>query len=471
MAGTFAGIELAGRAMRTNQRVIDVIGHNVANVNTPGYTRQAYEVVATDPYTLPSPAHPIGPLQVGTGVTLTSIYRVRDQFIDQQLRAAVGEQGQLNQMRDMLDRVQNVYGEPGESGLSSRLTAFFNAFKGLSLNAESGPVRAIVVEKARALAGQFNRVVSGLNEVKEEINGRLRSAVEQAHHLGKQIAALNGDIRKSLAMGDRPNDLEDRRDELVRQLADLVGGRPVVEVDSTGKLTGNVNIFVGAAALVLGDNVYSLPTDFTMISGVPHLTDGQDQTPVTEGAVAGLIRAADLVGGYVEDLNTIASTLIDRVNRQHQFGYGLDGNTGRPFFAGTDASNIAVDAAIEANLDFIAAATPPQPGEPVAPGNGDNARAIADIASARLLGNFTLGEWYGSRVAQIGADAQTFREKAINQEATVQQLQNLRGAVSGVSLDEELAHMLQYQRSYQASARLLSTIDGLIGYMIETIGR
>lgn len=471
MPSTFAGIELASRALRVNQRAIDVIGHNVANVNTPGYTRQTYDLAATDPYTVPSFVRPSGPLQIGTGVDLTSIRRVRDGFIEQQLQLAAGEQGELNQLRDLLGRVESLYNEPGEDGLNSALTAFFNAFQELSRNPESGGIRATVRQEGRNLARQFARLTGALAQLQEEIAGRVQNTVTQANNLGRQIAALNRAIRSSLAVGDNPNDLQDRRDTLVRQLSELVGGQVVAETDASGRATGALNISVGTFALVLGTSSFSLPSQITTLAGTPHLTDGQNSTPVTRGAVAGLMRVSALIDGYRADLDAIASTLIARVNQQHQSGYGLDNSTGRAFFAGTDAASIAVDAAMEADLNAIAAATPPAAGDPVAPGNGDNARAIAGIARERLFGSFTLGDFYGSSVARIGADAQTYQERAANQETATQQLQNLRESLSGVSLDEELTQMLQHQRSYQAAARLLTTMDDILGTLIETVGR
>lgn len=468
MPGTFAGFEIANRALRTSQAIIEVIGHNVANVNTPGYSRQTAQLVATEPYATPAITRPI-PGQIGTGVDIASITRVRDLFIDRRLRDAQAEQGELTQLRDQLDRVQAAYTEPGTGGISSLLTAFFNRFQELSRNPENIGFRVAVREQAQALAKRCNQVFEALHETDDHIQKQIQAVIEQANNLAQQVATLNREIRKSVAVGDHPNDLMDKRDELVRQLGTLVGATSTEDVDPQGKPTGTVRVFVSGVAIVSVEDALPLPSGFAYLSGTPHLTDGTTPIPLAGGQVAGLIRASDYIATYRGDLNRVASTLITEVNRQHRVGYGLDGGTGRAFFAGTDASNIKVDAAIEADVSAIAAAAPPAPGQTFAAGNGDNARAIADMRNARLIGNLSIGEYYSAHVTQIGADAQLYQQRSDTQEQLIQQMQALRNSVSGVSLDEEVTKMLQYQRSYQAASRFLSTLDSLLENLINEV--
>jgi flagellar hook-associated protein 1 FlgK len=471
MPGTFGGIEIASRALRVNQQVIEVTGHNLANVNTPGYTRQTANIVATDPYMVPGPEGSVGPLQVGTGVEVASITRVRDEFIERQLQSGSAEQGQLNTLRDLIQRAQGAYNEPGTGGLSSLLTAFFNSFQQLSQNAESGTLRETVRQQAETLSRQFNQVSTSLSSMEDDIAQRAQRAVEEVNGLAQQVAALNLDIKKQIALGNRPNDLLDKRDALIQQLGELVGATTTAETDASGRQTGAVNVAVNGFVLVDSDHAGKLPSDFKFLNGIPQLTDGSSDIPVTGGELGGLLRASSLIAGYRSDLNTVASTLIIRVNAQHEAGYGLDGSTGNPFFAGTDASNIAVSQGVENSLDAIAAATPPVSGSTVAPGNGDNALAIANIGSARLSGSNTLGQFYAAKVAQVGADAQAFGQQADNQEQVMQQLNNLRSQTSGVSVDEEMTRMIQYQRSYQAAARLLTTMDSMLETLLNAIGQ
>lgn len=470
MPGAFSGIELASRALQTDQSVIEIIGHNIANANTTGYTRQRGTVSATEPYTISNTAFVPVRNQVGTGVQLTDIERVRDQFIDHRLQSANSDQSQYNQLRDILQRVQDAYTEPGEGGLSSQLTAFFNSFQQLSQKPEDGSLRFLVRHAAESLTNRFNQASRDLDAVSSDVTGRVQSGVQDVNRLSKQVAALNLQISNALNVGEHPNDLQDRRDELVKQIVGYTGAQVVEDQYADGRPTGNVNIFVNGFAVVQGKEAIDIPSTVKTINGQPSLTDGTNVVTVRGGSIAGLFKAQGLIADYKADLNATASTLITSVNQQHRAGFGLDGLTNRDFFSGTDAASIGVSSAIEGSVDAIAAATPPTAGNPVSPGNGDNARAIADIANAKVVGSFTLGQFYASNIGKIGADVQTANQQSSNQTIVVQQLQNLRNSVSGVSIDEEATHLQQYQRSYQAAARLVSVFDEMLDRIINGMG-
>lgn len=470
MPGTFSGLEISSRALRADQTVIDTVGHNISNVNTAGYSRQTVELAATDPYTYPGLTHGTEPGQLGTGVEVTSITRARDEFVEQRLNTGVGDQSKYAVLRDMTQRVEDAYNEPGAGGLNSLITATFNAFQQLANTPETTATRDYVRSQAQTTAAGFRNVSSGLDKIVSDITDRITADVGQANSLAKQVAALNAQIVASTVSGDHANDLEDKRDALVRQLGSLVGATSTPVVDASGRPNGAVNVYVGGASIVQGKDAFALPTGYVSTGGVAYLTDGTNLTEIKTGEVAGLVQATDQISQYRADLNKVASTFINAVNTQHAAGYGLDGSTGQPFFTGTDAATIAVSPQIMASTDAIAAAAAPAPGQTVATGNGDNARAIADIANQQLFGLETINSYYSSRVAQIGTDAQGYDQQATNQDQVVAQLQNQRNSVSGVSLDEELTNMLQYQRSYQAAARMMTTFDDMVQTLISAVG-
>lgn len=470
MPSTFGGFDIATRALHTSQRTLQVIGHNIANLNTPGYSRQTVEIHATNPLEAAGLAR-ITPGQVGTGVTLAAINRVRNLYVDERLLEERSVQGEVNQARDLLQQIQAAYSEPGPGGISSLLTQFFNRLQDLSTNPERIDVRATVREQGAALARQFNVVTDALGSIVSGIDQQIRSTVDQANKLGRQVAELNARIRQAVVIGDHPNDLLDERDELVRQLSDQLGVRTVEELDDAGRPTGSLNVFVGGFALVLGGYSETLPATHEVIGDVPHLTAGATNYPVLGGNLAGMIKAAELAASYIADLDMIAMTFMNAVNETHRAGYGLDGANDRPFFAGTGARDLRISAEIASDLRAIAAAAPPAPGQTPAAGNGDNARALADLRNAPLFGDYSVAEFYGARVAQVGVDAQSYERKAANQEKVLQQLREMRNAASGVSLDEELAQMLQFQRSYQAAARLLDTMDAVLEDLFSIVGR
>ncbi len=468
MPSTFAGYDIANRALRASQGALNVIGHNISNINTPGYSRQTIELEAAAPLSAVG-GDRTRPGQAGAGVELTAILRVRDKFVDDRILAANAEQGELNQTRDLLSRIEAVFMEPGENGISSLLTGFFTQFQELSRAPERVDIRTSVREHARQLVIEFNNVSQSLESIGRDAKLQVASTVDEANKLAKLVAGLNDQIKQANVVGDHANDLEDQRDEHIRRLSALVGVRTSVELNSAGEPTGVLNLFVAGHAIVVGAATIELPSKGVVIGGQAMLQIGDNNIPVG-GAAAGILNAAEKSAGYAADLNNTVAVLIERVNQVHASGYGLDNLTGRAFFAGTDAKTIRVSADIEASVSAIAAATPPAAGRPVAAGNGNNARNIADIVGEKLFGEYTVGEHYGAQVSHVGVDSQSFIRQADSQEKIVQQLKNVRNSVSGVSLDEELAHMMQFQRSYQAAARVLSTMDGLMDDILRLLG-
>jgi flagellar hook-associated protein 1 FlgK len=381
----------------------------------------------------------------------------------------MADQGRYTQLNETLARVQASYNEPSDAGLNSALTTFFNSFQDVSRHPESTGPRTLVQHYADDVARKFRDIYSTLSGTTLDIAEHIRGTIGQVNDLAKQIAALNVEVQKSTSVGGQSNDIADRRDSVVQELSKLVGAVVIEEQDGNGKKTGAVNLSVGGVPLVQGGNVVPIPSQFDNVRGQPVLLDGAHQIPIQSGELGGLIEASAHVADYTDDLNRLASTFITSVNAQHRAGYGLDGQTGRPLYSGTDASNIGLDSVVANDPQAIAAASAPAPGNNPAPGNGDNARAIADIASQTIFGPLTLQDYYGESVTKVGADAKSFDRLASNQVQVVQQLSNVRNSVSGVSMDEELSKMLAYQRAYQAAAKLLSTYDGLIESLINSV--
>jgi flagellar hook-associated protein 1 FlgK len=466
---TFTGLEIASRALKTNQSVLDVVGHNVANVNTPGYSRQTAALVATPPDTAYDAANSNFAAQLGTGVDLASVSRIRDEFIEVRLQNAEGDQSKYNSLRDALQRVEDTFNELSTDGVGKQMTATFNAFLEVARAPEGDSARSLLRSQGETVSRTIRQVFNGLNNLDADLKGRGAMLVQQVNDLASQVADLNGQIHVATIVGGHPNDLEDKRDILVKQIAGLVGAQAQPDHDAQGNPTGYVTVRVNGATLVQEDKVNPLPDTFAMQAGVPQLAGSDFMVPVKSGEVSGLIQASDMIAHYVADLNSLVSTFISTVNTQHQAGYGLNGQTGLNFFSGTNASDIGMDANIEGDLSAIAASTPPVSGSTVAPSNGDNARLIADIGSRRLFGTQTLVAYHSAKMAQVGADAQGAERQAANQEKVVQQLQNMRDSTSGVNLDEELTHMLQYQRSYQAAARMVTMFDSLVEDLIGMV--
>ena len=470
MPSTFYGMEIGRRSLSASQMALNVVSHNTSNVNTPGYSRQTIALSASDPFTYPSMnSEQLG--QLGTGVNIESVNRIRDQFLDQRIYAGNSTQGALNHLTDILGRVEQVYFEPGVTGVGQLMTDLFHSFSDLSANPESAATRATVRNKAQALVTAFHQIDTTLQQVSPEVQSKVTDKANEVTGLAAQIAGLNKQIRTATAMGEHPNDLMDQRGTLIDKLSTIVDVQTVpVKQSDTGRDTGEINVLVNGFALVQNDTSSTFPATTTTQGGIGLLTESGDTIPLRGGEIYGLIQARTHVEGYRKDLDTLASNLVTSVNTLHESGYGLDGATGRSFFAGTSAADINLDVTVQEDLNAIAAASQPHTGVAFAPGNGDNARALSRLANASVIGSLTLSQFYSGNVATVGADQRGYSLQADNQGKVLESLKSQQAAVSGVSLDEELTNMLQYQRTYQASARIITVMDDTLDRIINGMG-
>ena len=464
--------------MSANQLALDVVSNNVANLNTPDYSRQVVTMNENTPFTLPG-LQSFYPGQLGTGVSVSSITQVRNQYLDSSLWSARGDQSGSNSLQGILTQVQTAVGEPSSSGIGQLMTNFFNSFSDLSANPENGALRSTVLNQAETLTTAFHSVNTAFNQVNAEITSQVGTTVNQVNGLATQIASLNHQIGMSVASGQNPNDLMDQRAALITQLSGLVKVQVIHAVNSTtGQSNGELNLDVGGYALVQQEVSAPLPSKFSSVNGqISLIPPTGPSIPLQGGSLYGLIQGSNLLNGYQSKLDTLAYNLINSVNTLHEAGYGLDGSTGNPFFStpppppGTGAAaSISVNPNLINNPSKIAAASPPVPPNPVAPGNGDVANSISQLINTPVIGTNTLAGYYNTLISNIGADTQTAQVSNTNQQQLINQLTNQQQSVSGVNLDEELTKMMQYQRSYQAAARLLTVSDTLITTMITNMG-
>jgi flagellar hook-associated protein 1 FlgK len=459
VTSTFFGLETALRGLRAQQTALDVTNHNVANANTPGYSRQMAELATTPPYTLPGFTRPVGAGQIGTGVTVASIQRARDTFLDIRYRTEYSGQQQAQVAQDALDNVQAVLNDPSSTGLSSQFATFFNSWQDLANDPSDSGTRILVVRNAESLAAAFNGTARQLTAEQQSLNEQVNSQVQQLNGDLTQIADLNRQIVQAEFGGLQANDLRDRRDALIDHVAGMA------QITTVENPNGMVDVMLGSRALVQGTNVDSLTTTATGPGGMWEVRFASDNALATlnAGSLRGLIDARDVnIPGYLTRLNQVAGDLITAVNGLHTTGYGQDNVNGRPFFAGTDAATIAVDPTIAGNPSLVGVADAPnQP--------GNNAVALA-IAQLRHTMSPTTEASYGALVAALGGDAQAAHAQTDHQAAVVGLIDRQRQAVSGVSLDEEAVNTVRYQRAYEAAARVITTVDEMLDKLINSTG-
>ena len=443
---TFMGLETTLRGLIASQSALDTTGHNIANANTPGYSRQVATMTASPAYSEPAVSGPAAPGQLGTGVTVGSINRVRNAYLDIQYRAQSMRQGSAEATQDGLNQVQAAFNEPTDTGLNSLLSAYWSAWGDVSNSPENLATRQSLAQAASSLADGFNSLASQISTVQQQTAQNVTSTIGQVNSIGTQIAQLNAAIAHTEVSGDQPNDLLDQRDALLDTLS------KIGNVSINQGQYGSIDVTIGGASLVSG------ATSSTIAES--------DMTGLTSGTLSGLITLRDTtIPSYQSSLDTIAAALISKTNAQSAAGFDLNGNAGAALFTGTDASTIGVNSAVVATPGLIAASGNGQPG------NADNALAMANMQSTPLIGGATIDTAYSQLVTRVGSDTQQAMNTNDNATALVSAVDNNRQSVSGVSLDEEMTNMLRFQRGYQASSRALTAMDEMIDQLINRTGR
>ncbi|WP_418791024.1 flagellar hook-associated protein FlgK [Phosphitispora sp. TUW77] len=481
MSSTFFGLEIGRKALQVQQAALNVTGHNIANANTEGFTRQRAVMSATKPFAMPSFTKPAGAGQIGTGVEVQEIRRVRDDFIDLQLRKENNVFSEWEEKLDSLQKLEVVFNEPSESSLRTVLDRFWEAWQDLSLNPELEAVRMTVRESGVALAETFNHLDRQLGELTDDIDDSINIAVDEINNIATQIATLNDQIVSVEVQDDNANDLRDKRDLLVDELSKSI------QVSVREDEYGSLKVSIGGRALVTGTEVFEISAVADPgNNGYVELqwADGS-AVRVESGELKGMLDTRDtIVPSYQDQLDELARTVVVEMNSVHAAGYGLDDDVGGiNFFDPIDpldptypdnitAANIAVDDAIMNDLDNIAAAS--IPGDPLNPGlnagDGSNAINIVELKHMELIGTATVDDYYNAMIAELGVQAREAERMTENQELLVTQLENRREQVSGVSLDEEMTNMIKFQHAYNAAARVVTAMDELLDTVVNRLG-
>ena len=468
MLGLFGALSLGTRALAAQRQGVEVAGHNLANVNNSAYARQRVSIQSTassDGFTDP----------VGSGAEVVAIRQIRDQILDGQVIAEGGVSGSLEAQQRALKTAQSLLGQSIDRGnkgaggtsaadgvgggqqLAAGLTDFFNSFASLAAQPASMPEREITLRRAAALAAQFPALDNRLSTLGSQLDESLDTDLKSANALLSDIARLNGQISRTEAVsGGSANDLRDQRQAKLESLSEVIG------FDSIEASDGSVGIVVGGVSLVTSDVREKTLETFTNVTGdrMIRASGTTDALVITSGRVHGTLDARD--GGLKNlrsGINDLAKSLIDEVNALHTAGFALDGSTGRAFFLGSSAADIRVNQALlddPSSLQVSGSAT----------ARGDNrvAKALSQLGNQPIaaLDGQTLGNAYNRIVGRLGEDLSSVNQQLADQKVVAELLKGQRDSVSGVSIDEEMADLTRFQRGYQASAKLINTIDEMM---------
>lgn len=437
-----------------DQAALDITASNVANQNTPGYTRQVVSWQSTDAVTLNGVTY-------GTGVKTTAVSQ-RDRILEQRVQQQTQTQAQSGALKSALQQAQNIFGltstgtSAGSTALGTATDAFFNSLSTLQGNPSDASTRQNVLTAANTLASVFNSAASQLAQVSSGLNQQVGTIVGQVNALTATIASLNQQIAGTSAHGDA-GALEDQRQLAITQLSQYVGlNQMTTEGNGITLTTSN------GAVLVSGSKSFAMST--TQVAGTTHVLAGvgaQDMTSgLTGGQLGGVLEARDQqLPAYASALDNLAYGIGTAVNQQNALGTDGNGNLGQAIFSlPSSATGAAASMQVATNDPKAVAAA--SPGEGSA-GNG-NAIALADLSTANLAGGQTASGFLASFLGQIGNDTAGATTEDAAHQATLTQLTSQRNALSGVSLDEEASNLTQYQRSYEAAAKVFSIVNSIM---------
>jgi flagellar hook-associated protein 1 len=460
MGSLTGSLNISLQSLLAEQTAIETTSNNIANVNTPGYSRQVANFADTPPVQ-------IGGITLGTGVQISDVTSLRDSILDLRVNQETQQQGQLTAFLSSGQQIQSLFNEPAGSGLQAPLTAFFSSLSQLSANPSDLNVRQGVLSAAQNLASAFNQASTNLSTLQRSVDLSVTQSVSQINTLTSQIAAVNTQVAAATSAGQNPGAFVDQRQQLLNQLSNLVD---ISEIDAgNGSLT--ITTTSGAPLVVAGQS-FQLTTQANPATGLQDVfSQGSDITSkITSGELAGQIQIRDQeIPSIQSSLDTLASSLATAVNTQNQAGFNLNGAAGGNIFTPPPAGGVGAAASLAlATTDptKIAASAGPAPGSA---GDNTNANALLALQNQSIVAGQTPLNYYSGLVFKIGNDVSTAQSNQQSGSLVLQQLQNLQQGVSGVDINEESANLIRFQNAYQASAQVSSIIDQLLQTTINLV--
>jgi flagellar hook-associated protein 1 FlgK len=467
---TFSGLSVGLSSLYAQRRGLELSGHNIANSNTEGYSRQRLRLEADG-----------GPLVpaihsrwngAGNGVTTADVQRLRDVFLESRSVQERGADAGLRGGQVLLSRVESILSEPGDSGIQSQLADFWSGWDDVANQPDNLAARSQLLERAQTLASGVNGASERLETQWSASREQLDATVQDINATAKSVAEYNRAIVSATRAGLSPNDLADQRDLMVQRLGELAG------VTVRPGDAGSVDVYLGGTALVRGENAERLATTGPAAMPQPQIEPAaatptplvglsweKDGYPVTAGGSAGgLVQGVnDVLPRYRDKLSELSGKLLTQVNTVHAEGYDQAGTPGGAFFVSDAGGRLTVAFVDPAK---VAASDVGDPTAPLPNRSGGNAARLAELSTTKGGPD----ELYRQIVVGLGVEAQTANRRVDIQADILSQVDAAREAEAGVNLDEEMTSMLAYQRAYEGAARFVSAVDQMLDTLINRTG-
>ena len=579
MSGIFGAFNTAKTGMTAQQRAISVTSHNIANSATVGYSRQRVQIVTSRPISLPGQAG-----QIGTGAQVSAIERVRDTFLDYQIRGESSELGKHQVKSDYLSQIESVFNEPSDTGISTLMAEFFDAFQELSKQSTSSSTRTVVAQKTATLCDALNATYNKLEKLRIDTQDSIKINIKDVNSLLDQISRLNDEIRTVSVTGNTPNDLLDSRDLLIDELSykfnitveksDFTGFDVKAEDNGSIRISplvnsnpnGEVSRFSYVSSVVKdgdahiityyknGDTSTEANKQTIRVTGLSNeqveeiektrviwgnatgqavksdgypLRDGETISATqlmlfkpASGELNGAVEVQESINDYMDQLDKIAKTLALTVNAVHSGSSTVEGDE-LPFFVNgetskynndgllildTNSENTISAKNISINLEILKDVMKINTKSSENAGEGDGTRALAIAQLKNLLVRvsdinesiisredlFTIGgtnfdtngmnltnningtkveSHFQDIIDKLGVQSQQSQRMVKNQTELLSSLETNKLSVSGVSLDEEMSNLIQYQHAYNANAKMIATLDEMLDVIVNGLKR
>lgn len=446
--------DISRTSLSAYQKALTVTSNNIANANNPNYSRQRV-VLATEIPDIRAGA------AFGSGVKLEEIVRVKSEITESQIRMYNESYSFADKQSSILGQIESLLSEPSELGLSNLMSNFFNTWDELAVNPTSVPLRNNVIQTAQQMATKLENIYSGMSRVKSNLKSEGAELVDELNGLTEQVRVLNKQIYESTASGGGSiNDLLDKRDQLVGELSQLAN------INVSYDQFNVANISIGGVFAV--DRMGSTQFKLTEESGKIKITteDGAASLTLNGGEIYGITKAYNnQIPDFQSDLDTVATAIFEQVNNIHNSGYSntLPPTTNLNFFDSYSSGVLKLNSNLVDNVNMIAIS------EDGTSGNNSIALAIAKLQDENLVDGVTISEKYSNFVSGLGNDKRVQEQNVESYELVLNQLEIQKSETSGVSIDEEMVNVLKYQRSYDASAKLIRVADEILQTILQLV--
>jgi len=439
---TISGLfEMGKRSLLAYQSAINTTSTNIANVGNENYSRRRAEFTG-----------------LSNGMPWEDSVRLRQQFAEQQLWQENQQLGRYGSLDTMLTQIEDIFAEDTDAGLSNVLNQFWNAWNDLANDPESQTARTIVRDKAVVLTDRMRNLYSDLSDLQQQTIPEVESQISQINQKLTELSRINDQLRSG-----QSGDLLDQRDKLIDELSEFLN------IKVKEKSTHEVTIYAEGLVLVSEGHVNQLEYDMVEQNGrnlVQLRVKNIDKAlSATSGSLSGYLEVHNKhIPEYLSKLDEMAQQLVSNVNNIHTTGENLTGVTGINFFTPgiSSAADFTVNQAVIDDPSLIATRLA---GE--GDGSGSIAQSISNLRFKTITSEGTVANFYQSMLSGLGNNIQENEFLYQSQNLIVNQLQNQRDAVTGVSLDEELTRMMQYEQAFQAAARIVTTVDEMMQTVLD----